>query len=335
MLRVAVDALGGDHAPESVVGGCLLALEKDSELQIALCGPAERLKTLLSGKAYDSARLKIIEAPDFISNHDSPTLAIRRKLNSSMVVAMDLLKKGEAEAFISAGSTGAILAGGVFRVGRIKGIERPAIGAILPTLEGTPVMLIDSGANADAKPEYLSQFALMGSSYMRGVLGVKGPRVGLLNVGAESEKGNELTKSAFPLLEGAPIDFYGNIEARDALSGEVQVIVADGFSGNIFLKSVEGTVSLLFTLLKGAMNEGVLAKLGGALVYPKLKAMKKRLDYEEYGGAALLGVNGVMIKAHGSSSASAFSQAILQGASCARAGVVRAIEEQLHLALQG
>ncbi|MDR2515084.1 MAG: phosphate acyltransferase PlsX [Christensenellaceae bacterium] len=335
MLRVAVDALGGDHAPKSVVDGCLLALERDSELRIALCGPSEDLKALLKGKDYDFARLELIEAPDFISNHDSPTLAIRRKLNSSMVAAMDLLKNGEAQAFVSAGSTGAILAGGVFRVGRIKGIERPAIGAILPTLEGTPAMLIDSGANADARPEYLPQFALMGSSYMRGVLGIKRPKVGLLNVGAENEKGNELTKAAFPLLEAAPIDFYGNIEARDALGGAVQVIVADGFSGNIFLKGLEGTVSMLFALLKGALSEGILAKLGAALVYPKLKAMKKRLDYEEYGGAALLGVNGVMIKAHGSSNASAFSQAISQGASCARAGVARAIEEQLRLTLQG
>lgn len=329
MIKIAVDAMGGDNAPGAVVEGCLEALNASANISIELCGPEQGLEVLLIGREYDKARLHITPAKDVITNHDSPTLAIRRKTESSMVVAMDLLKNHQADAFVSAGSTGALLAGGIFRVGRIKGVDRPALAPILPTLTGAPCMLIDSGANVDCKPDYLRQFAIMGKAYLQGVLGVDRPKIGLLNVGTENEKGNELTKAAFPLLENAPIDFYGNIEARDGLSGEVQVIVADGFAGNVFLKATEGTVSLLFSLLKAAMQDGPIAKLGAAMIYPKLKTMKKKLDYQEMGGAVLLGVDGVMIKAHGSSSPKAFASAILQAEQCAQAGVIPAIKDAL------
>lgn len=330
MRIIAVDAMGGDNAPSAVVNGCLEALTTRKDLAIRLCGPTQPLTALLQEQTYDTDRLSIVEAPDSISNHESPTMAIRRKTASSMVVAMMQLKNGEAQAAVSAGSTGAWLAGGIFKVGRIKGIDRPALAPALPTMAGTPCLLLDCGANMDCKPDYLRQFAVMGSAYMRGVLRVSNPKVGLLNVGTEEEKGNELVKAASPLLREQPgIDFSGNVEARDALSGQVQVLVADGFAGNVLLKSTEGAVGFLFAQLKSAMTSSFLTKLGALLLKPKLREMKRKLDYQEYGGAVLLGIDGVMIKAHGSSSAHAFARAILQAADCVDAGIVDSIKAAL------
>lgn len=331
MIRIAVDVYGGDNAPGCVVDGAVEALEMLPDVAITLFGAQTEVEKLLAEKNYDKARMSVADAPGVITNHDSPTLAIRRKLDSSLVRAMDAVKKGEADALVTAGSTGATLAGGIFRVGRIKGIDRPALCPVLPTAGDKPVMLVDCGANAECKPEYLLQFALMGQAYMKGVMGIENPKVGLLNIGAEDEKGDTLRKAAFPLLKQSDkINFYGNVEARDALTGCVQVIVCDGFSGNILLKSTEGAVQLLFGKLKEGLFSSARAKLGALLVKPALKSVKNQLDYEQYGGAALLGVTGALVKAHGSSKAHAFACAIRQARSMVEGNVVGIIAQQLE-----
>lgn len=331
MIRIAVDVYGGDNAPGCVIDGALEALRGMDDVSILFCGAQAEVEGLLNGREYDAQRVSIVDAPDIITNHESPTLAIRRKLNSSMVRAMDLVKKGEADAVVTAGSTGAALAGGIFRMGRIRGIDRPALGPVLPTSGEHPVILIDCGANADCKPDYLVQFALMGQAYMKGVMGIANPKVGLLNVGAEDEKGNELCKAVFPLLKDHPgVNFYGNVEARDVLTGVVQVIVCDGFSGNILLKSTEGAAQLIFGKLKKGLMSSVRSKLGALMVKPALRTVKNELDYEQYGGAALLGVKGALVKAHGSSKGHAYACAIAQAHTMVKGGVVGIIAQSLE-----
>lgn len=331
MIRIAVDVYGGDNAPGCVIDGALEALRAMNDVSILFCGAQAEVEGLLNGREYDAQRVSIVDAPDIITNHESPTLAIRRKLNSSMVRAMDLVKKGEADAVVTAGSTGAALAGGIFRMGRIRGIDRPALGPVLPTSGEHPVILIDCGANADCKPDYLVQFALMGQAYMKGVMGIANPKVGLLNVGAEDEKGNELCKAVFPLLKEHPgVNFYGNVEARDVLTGVVQVIVCDGFSGNILLKSTEGAAQLIFGKLKKGLMSSVRSKLGALMVKPAFKTVKNELDYEQYGGAALLGVKGALVKAHGSSKGHAYACAIAQAHTMVKGGVVGIIAQSLE-----
>lgn len=331
MIRIAVDVYGGDNAPGCVIDGALEALRAMDDVSILFCGAQAEVEGLLNGREYDAQRVSIVDAPDIITNHESPTLAIRRKLNSSMVRAMDLVKKGEADAVVTAGSTGAALAGGIFRMGRIRGIDRPALGPVLPTSGEQPVILIDCGANADCKPDYLVQFALMGQAYMKGVMGIANPKVGLLNVGAEDEKGNELCKAVFPLLKDHPgVNFYGNVEARDVLTGVVQVIVCDGFSGNILLKSTEGAAQLIFGKLKKGLMSSTRSKLGALMVKPALKTVKNELDYEQYGGAALLGVKGALVKAHGSSKGHAYACAIAQAHTMVKGGVVGIIAQSLE-----
>lgn len=333
MIRIAVDVYGGDNAPACVVDGALEAMREMPDIQIIFCGAEGKVRELLSSRAHDESRVSIVDAPDIITNHESPTMAIRRKLNASLVKAMDAVKAGEADAAVTAGSTGAALAGGIFRIGRIRGISRPALAPLLPTAGKMPVMIIDCGANADCKPEYLVQFALMGQAYMRGVMGIESPKVGLLNIGAEDEKGNEMSKAAFPLLRDHPlIDFYGNVEARDALTGCVQVIVCDGFSGNILLKSTEGAAQLILGKLKKGLLSSTRTKLGALLVKPALKSLKNEMDYEQYGGAALLGITGVMVKAHGSSKAHAYACAIRQARTMVERKVVDIIAGQLGTA---
>ena len=331
MIRIAVDVYGGDNAPGCVIDGALEALRAMDDVSILFCGAQAEVEGLLNGREYDAQRVSIVDAPDIITNHESPTLAIRRKLNSSMVRAMDLVKKGEADEVVTAGSTGAALAGGIFRMGRIRGIDRPALGPVLPTSGEHPVILIDCGANADCKPDYLVQFALMGQAYMKGVMGIANPKVGLLNVGAEDEKGNELCKAVFPLLKDHPgVNFYGNVEARDVLTGVVQVIVCDGFSGNILLKSTEGAAQLIFGKLKKGLMSSARSKLGALMVKPALKTVKNELDYEQYGGAALLGVKGALVKAHGSSKGHAYACAIAQAHTMVKGGVVGIIAQSLE-----
>ena len=330
MIRIAVDVYGGDNAPECVVDGALEAMREMPDIHILFCGAEGKVRAMLEARPHDEARVQIVDAPEIITNHESPTLAIRRKLNSSLVKAMDAVKAGQADAAVTAGSTGAALAGGIFRIGRIRGISRPALAPLLPTAKKKPVLLIDCGANVDCKPEYLLQFALMGAAYMRGVMGVSNPKIGLLNIGAEDEKGNELTKSAFPLLkEEKRIDFFGNVEARDALTGCVDVIVSDGFAGNTLLKSTEGAAKLIMGMLKESLSASARTKIGAALAMPALRALKNEMDYEQYGGAALLGVTGVMVKAHGSSKAHAYACAIRQARTMVEGKLVSIISEQL------
>ncbi len=330
-ITIAVDAMGGDHAPDAIVAGCLLALKELPDIAITLCGPEERLRPLLSDAGDLASRIRNLHAPDVIDMHEAPMMAVRKKVDSSMVRALLELKTGVAEAFVSAGSTGAILAGGMIRVGRIRGIERPALAPVLPG-RATPFLLIDSGANVDCQAEYLVQFGMMGSIYMEKVLGVKNPRVGLVNIGAEAEKGNQMSKKAYALMSKQTIyNFVGNVEAREVPMGQADVITCDGFDGNLLLKYTEGLAATLTGMLKEELlGGGVREKLGGLLIKPALRRFKKRMDYEEHGGAPLLGVNGAMIKAHGSSSAIAFKNAIRQARTMVEGDVVGLIRREVE-----
>ncbi len=327
MLTVAVDAMGGDNAPLAIVEGVALALRAQADLAVELHGPKDRLQGMIPEDVRP--RVTLVHAPAVITNHESPTAAIRQKADSSLVSALLSAKEGRAQAVLSAGSTGAVLAGGIFRLGRIRSVERPGLGPLLPTLEEHPVMLIDIGANVDCKPQYLQQFAVMGDAYMRAVMGVKQPRVALLNIGAEAEKGDELTQAAFGLLQQTRVHFVGNVEARDVLGGEVDVVVSDGFAGNVLLKSVEGTAMMMTTLLKRSIMSSARNKLGGLLIKPALRAFRRKLDYTEYGGAVLLGLIKTVVKAHGSSNARAICAAILQAAQIARLDVPALIATRL------
>ncbi|MBR0462842.1 MAG: phosphate acyltransferase PlsX [Clostridia bacterium] len=328
LFRIAVDGMGGDNAPKAVCEGVLQALESYKDISVLLYGPKAQLEPLTAG-AGD--RLTIVDAPDVISMDESPTLAVRRKTNSSMVKAMLALKNGEADAFVSAGSTGAVLAGGILHVRRIHGIDRPALAPVIPG-RNHPFLLIDSGANVDCQPEFLNQFGLMGSIYMEKVIGVKNPSVGLVNIGAEEEKGSQQAKTAHQLMKNQKIyRFTGNLEARDVPTGDVSVAVCDGFVGNVILKYTEGLASALTGMLKDTiMSSGLRGKIGGLLLKPAMKAFKNRMNYEETGGAPLLGVNGAMVKAHGSSSATAFKNAIGQARRMVEQGVTDAIRQEIE-----
>lgn len=328
MITIAVDAMGGDNAPEAIVQGCLDAVELFDDIRVKLFGPAERIAQLVGEGAQ---RVEIIDAPDVISNHDHPTMAIRRKKESSLVRALESVKRGEADAAVSCGSTGAVLAGGIFIVGRISGIERPALAPLLPTAADKPVMLIDCGANVDSKPQYLADFALMGSIYMEKAASRPKPAVALVNIGEEAEKGNELTKAAYPLLAALPINFTGNIEGRDLLGGDADVLVCDGFTGNLVLKFAEGLTGTVMGMMKKTFLSSLRTKLGAMLLKPALRSFKHRMDYTEYGGAPLLGVNGVVIKGHGSSNAHAVERAIYQ----ARLNVQTALPATIARAIAG
>ena len=308
-MRIAVDAMGGDNAPVEVVKGCIRALERDKRLRLIIVGKEENIRDILGGGQTE--RISIVNAAQVISAEDAPVEAIRKKKDSSMVVGMDLVKRKEAGAFISAGNTGALLAGALFRIGRIKGIDRPALAPVLPTLRGG-AMLIDAGANAECKPVNLLQFGMMGSAYMKGVLGVQNPRVALVNIGTEQGKGNALTKEAYALLEKSGLNFIGNIEARSIPEGAADVLVCDGFVGNVILKLTEGLAMTLFSQLKAEFTANTASKLAAAVLKPGLKKLKDRMDYKQYGGAPLLGIAGGCIKAHGSSDALAIENAIMQ-----------------------
>ena len=305
---VAVDAMGGDNAPDEIVKGCILATERMSDVRILLTGTSEKVEPLLKG----AKRIEFIATTEVIDPHEAPLLAVRRKTDSSMVKAALLVKEGRAQAMVSAGSTGAILACGILRIGRIQGIDRPALAPVLPGRK-KPFLLIDSGANVDCQPEYLRQFGLMGSVYMEKVLGVVAPNVMLANIGIEPEKGSRLYKEAYEMMNAqTAYHFSGNIEARDIPDGDADVVVADGFDGNLLLKYTEGMAMALTGVLKDEMLSSLRTKLGAMLVKPALRAFKKRLDYEQYGGAPLLGIEAAVIKAHGSSKEMALMNAVRQ-----------------------
>ena len=318
-MRIAVDAFGGDNAPEAILSGCIRAIEKfDGE--IILVGDEAKLSALLSNEELPQGRIRIQHASEVIETGEPPVESIRKKKDSSLVVALSLVKNGEADAVVSAGNTGAYLAGAFRLLGRMKGIKRPALTTPMPTT-GDVGVILDAGANADCRPEHLVQFAHMGAIYAEHVLGIKNPRVGLLNIGAEEEKGNSLTKETHALLKEEKLNFIGNIEARDVPAGAADVIVCDGFTGNVVIKLIEGTASALFSMLKGAFYKSFITKLAALILKPGLKAIKAKMDYSEYGGVPLLGVDGVVFKAHGSSDAKAICNAICAAATYVSAGV--------------
>lgn len=327
-MRIFVDAMGGDNAPGATVEGSLEALRRFDGLEIVLAGDLKAVEPLLRDCDDVRSRITLVDAPEVITNHDHPVMGVRTKKQSATVIGMLQLKDRQVDGFVSAGSTGATLAGGMFRLGRIPGIERPALAPLMPNGKGY-FLLIDCGANVDCKPEYLQQFALMGDAYMRGVMGMENPRVGLVNIGAEEEKGNALTKAAYPLLAAAPVNFVGNVEARDITADVADVLVADGFAGNLILKFMEGMAGTLLGIIKREIMSDPVSKLGGLMAKPAFRRVKKLMDYTEVGGAPLLGVQGAVVKAHGSSNAHAFACAIGQVIRMVDGRVVETIERQV------
>ncbi|PLR69716.1 MULTISPECIES: phosphate acyltransferase PlsX [Bacillaceae] len=307
-MKIAIDAMGGDNAPKAIVEGAMKAVSLFKDIEITLYGKENLIKEHLSNKE----RISIVHTDTVIEATDEPVRAVRRKKDASMVLMANAVKDGQADACISAGNTGALMTAGLFIVGRIEGIERPALSPTLPTLDGTGFLMLDVGANVDAKPEHLLQYGMMGSIYVEKVRGVQNPRVGLLNVGTEDKKGNELTKQAFQLLKDSDLNFVGNVEARDLLEGIADVVVTDGFTGNVALKTIEGTALSVFKMLKSALYSNLQSKLAAAVLKPKLKEIKVKMDYSEYGGAGLFGLKAPVIKAHGSSDPNAVYNAIRQ-----------------------
>ena len=312
LVKVAVDAMGGDHAPGEVVKGAVDAVNEKNNLKVFLVGKAPRIHEELSKYQYKNEQIEVVNAEEEISCDESPVEAIRKKKDSSMVVALKMVKDKTADAFVSAGSSGAILVGGQFVVGRIKGIKRAPLGAVMPTAKG-PMLLVDAGANMDAKAEYLLQFAQMGSIYMEDVLGIKNPRVGLVNVGVEEAKGNQLVKETYPLLKACKdINFIGSIEARNIPNGDADVIVCDAFVGNVILKLYEGTAKMLLSKVKTTLMSSLKTKIGALLIKNSLSDTMKSFDAKQYGGAPLIGLNGLVVKTHGNAKAMEVKNSLLQ-----------------------
>ncbi len=311
-VKVALDAMGGDNAPHEIVKGAIDALSQRDNLYVYVVGRQDAINAELSKYQYDRNRLEVVDAPEVIETAEPPVMAIRKKKDSSIVKAMNLVKDKTCDAFVSAGSSGAILVGGQVIVGRIKGVERPPLAPLIPTKDGV-ALLIDCGANMDARPSFLVQFAKMGSVYMKYVMGIDNPRVGIVNVGAEEEKGNALVKETFPLLKSCPdINFIGSIEARDIPLGGADVIVCDAFVGNAILKTLEGVGKMMIGMIKESLTANLKSKIGGLLIKDSLKSSLKRVDVSEYGGAPLLGLNGLVVKTHGSSKAGEIKNTLIQ-----------------------
>ena len=311
-IVVALDAMGGDNAPVEIIKGAVQAVNESDSVIVKIVGPEDVVKAELAKYEYDSNKIVVVNATEIIETAEPPVMAIRRKKDSSLVVALNLVKKGEADAFVSAGSSGAVLVGGQVLVGRIKGVERPPLAPLIPTLKGVS-LLIDCGANVDARPSHLVQFARMGSIYMESVMGKKNPTVGIVNIGAEEEKGNALVKETFPLLkECSDINFIGSVEARDIPYGVADVIVCEAFAGNIILKLYEGVAGGLMKKVKEGMMSSLRSKIGALLVKPALKKVLKDFDTSNHGGAPLLGLNGLVVKTHGSSKSTEICNSIIQ-----------------------
>lgn len=312
MIRVAVDAMGGDNAPREIVAGAVMAVNARKDITVFLVGQEEAVSNELKKHTYNTDQIEVVNASEVIETEEPPVNAIRKKKDSSIVVGMNMVRHDEADAFVSAGSSGAILVGGQVIVGRIKGVERPPLAPLIPTEKGVS-LLIDCGANVDARPSHLVQFAKMGSVYMKHVMGVSSPRVAIVNIGAEEEKGNALVKETFPLLkECKGIEFVGSIEARDIPRGDADVIVTEAFVGNVILKLYEGVGATLISKVKAGMMTSLRSKLGALLVKPALKETLKSFDASQYGGAPLLGLNGLVVKTHGSSKSTEICNSIIQ-----------------------
>lgn len=311
-IRIAVDAMGGDNAPQEIVKGAVDAVKGRQDILIYLIGQKDVVEEQLSKYSYPADQIQVVHASEVIETAEPPVMAIRRKKDSSIVVGMNMVKQKEAEAFVSAGSSGAILVGGQVIVGRIRGIERPPLAPLIPTEKGVS-LLIDCGANVDARPSHLVQFAKMGSVYMEHVVGIQNPKVAIVNIGAEEEKGNALVKETFPLLKACDdINFVGSIEAREIPHGEADVIVCEAFTGNVILKLYEGVSSTLLGVVKQGLMSSLRSKIGALLIKPALKKTLKSFDASAYGGAPLLGLNGLVVKTHGSSKAKEVENSILQ-----------------------
>ena len=330
-IKIVVDAYGGDNAPNEVVLGTKKAIENIKDLKVVLTGKKEVLEQLLAENKIDADRVEIIDAQDVISNDDTPTVAIRQKAESSLVKAFDLLKTDETvKGLVSAGSTGAVLTGAFLKVGRIKGVSRPVLAPVIPTVKGTPVILTDSGANMDCKPINLIHFALMASKYAEAMFGTKSPRVALLSVGTEDHKGNELVKKTFPYMKEIGINFVGNMESRDLLSGDYDVVVADGFAGNVALKSCEGTLKTLLGILKSDIKSHISSKIGYLFMRGTFKRLRAKFDYDKYGGSPFLGINKLVIKCHGSSKAESFYQSIKQAYTLGQSDMIQSVSQAVN-----
>lgn len=331
IVKIAVDAMGGDNAPTEIVKGTIQAIKQRQDIKVFLVGKEEIIKRELAQYEYPEGQLEIVNAKEVIETAEPPVMAIRRKKDSSIVKAMNLVKSKEADAMVSAGSSGAILVGGQVIVGRIKGVERPPLAPLIPTKKGVS-LLIDCGANVDARSSHLLQFAKMGSVYMENVIGIKNPKVAIVNIGAEEEKGNALVKETFPLLKNSPeINFVGSIEARDIPNGDADVIVCEAFVGNVILKLYEGVGATLISKIKEGMMSSLRSKIGALLVKPALKETLKSFDASQYGGAPLLGLNGLVVKTHGSSKATEVMNSIIQCVTFKEQNINEKIKQNISL----
>ncbi len=326
-MKIIADAMGGDFAPAEQVKGAVMAADKYG-IEIILCGDEEKIYPILKKHKADMSKIEVVHCSEVIENDDDPIRAVRRKTDSSLVVGMNMLAQGRGDAILSSGNTGAIIAASSFILKKPEGIIRPALTPLLPA-DGGPFALLDAGANATCTPENLYQFAVMGSYYMSHVLGIEKPRVALVNIGAEAKKGTALTKETYELLKNSGLNFVGNIEARDIPYGKADVVVTDGFTGNVILKFYEGLGKYLAGEVKNIFTRNLVSKFAALMVGSGIKGFKKKMDYKEYGGAPLLGVNATVIKAHGSSDAKAFCSAFVQAKKACESGLCEAIKQNL------
>lgn len=325
-MKIVIDCMGGDNAPKSNVEGVVNAI-KEYCIDVIVTGDKDILEKEFSNYEFDKSKLEIVHTTEIVENEDKPVKAIRSKKDSSMVVALRLVKENKADAVVSAGNTGALLAGGLFVVGRIKGIDRPCLCPAIPNVKGGMTLIADGGANADCKPKNLIEFAGMSNIYAKKVLGIENPRVALANVGLEEGKGNDLVKKSYEELKKLDLNFIGNMEARELINSYTDIVVCDGFTGNILLKSAEGIAMSVLGLLKETFLSSTKGKIGAILLKDDLRSLKSMMDYSEYGGAPLLGVNGGVIKAHGSSDGKAIKNAINQAIKFSKGNVVKDIED--------
>ncbi len=328
-MRILVDAMGGDNAPDAIVNGCIDAIKSQNGFDIVLIGDNARITKILDSRKFSSPRIQVIHAKEVITNEDIPTRAIKLKKNSSMVVGFNMLKQKEGDAFISAGNTGALLTGSLLILGRLKGVDRPALGAIIPTRKGK-ALLIDAGLNSSCKPINYVQFGILGSVYFKELYGIERPTVGLVNMGTEARKGTQVLKNAYELLSKSNLNFIGNVEGRDIPEGNVDIAVCDGYIGNVLLKFLEGAGSFFMAFLKGMFKRTIFSKLSLLFVMRDMKEFKRKLDVDVDGGAPILGVNGLVIKSHGNSNAKTIKHVVLKAYDMVKNSLMEKIEKSLY-----